>query len=153
MPTNFSNRGFFEIGIYHSKTEVNLGTLWRSAYQLGAAGIFTIGRRYKTQSSDTLKTWRHIPMRQYNTIDELVETLPNACPLIGIEMGGLPLSTFTHPERACYLLGAEDHGLPPTIMKRCHYNVSIGAMRTASFNVAVAGSIVMYDRMVKGIKP
>lgn len=146
------SRGFFEIGIFHGKAEVNLGTLWRSAYQLGAAGIFTIGRRYKMQSSDTYKSWRHIPLRQYNTIDELVEALPNACPLIGIEMGGHSLSKFTHPERACYLLGAEDHGLPDSIIQRCHRLVSLEAARTASFNVAVAGSIVMYDRLVKGLK-
>lgn len=33
-----SNRGYFEIGVYHPKTPMNVGTLWRSAYQLGAAG-------------------------------------------------------------------------------------------------------------------
>lgn len=48
--------GYFEIGIFHSKTEQNIGTLWRSAYQLGASGIFTIGKRYKEMSSDTYKT-------------------------------------------------------------------------------------------------
>ena len=34
--------GYFEIGIYNGKTEVNMGTLWRSAYQLGASGIFIV---------------------------------------------------------------------------------------------------------------
>lgn len=34
---------YFAIGIYHPKTEMNMGTLWRSAYQLGASYIFTIG--------------------------------------------------------------------------------------------------------------
>ena len=145
-------RGFFEIGIFHGKSEVNIGTLWRSAIQLGAAGIFTVGRRYKMQSSDTCKAFRHIPLRHFATIDELVEALPHACPLIGIEMGGEELYTYEHPERACYLLGAEDHGLPDSAMARCHNIVSIGAVRTLSFNVAVAGSLVMYDRMVKGMK-
>jgi len=28
---------YFGIGIYQGKTESNVGTLWRSAYQLGAA--------------------------------------------------------------------------------------------------------------------
>lgn len=45
-------RGYFEIGIYNNKTPSNLGTLWRSAYQLGAAGIFVIGQRYPKQASD-----------------------------------------------------------------------------------------------------
>ena len=34
---------YFEIGVYHPKKEVNIGTLWRTAYQLGASVIFTIG--------------------------------------------------------------------------------------------------------------
>lgn len=140
-------RGYFEIGIFRAKTETNLGTLWRSAYQLGAAGIFTIGRRYKPQSSDTYKATRHIPFREFATFDEFYAALPNSCQLIGVEMGGKPLGEFTHPERACYLLGAEDSGLPPDVMRRCHRLVSLQAIVTPSYNVAVAGSLVMYDRV------
>lgn len=32
-------RGFFEIGIYRGKTPSNVGTLWRSASQMGAARL------------------------------------------------------------------------------------------------------------------
>ena len=64
-------------------------------------------------------------------------------------MGGIPLKSFVHPERAIYLLGAEDHGLPGEIMDKCHKIISIETIRTESFNVAVAGSIVMYDRFSK----
>jgi len=35
--------GYFEIGILHPRNSANVGTLWRSAYQLGASGIFIIG--------------------------------------------------------------------------------------------------------------
>jgi tRNA G18 (ribose-2'-O)-methylase SpoU len=140
-------RGYFGIGIYRSKTPVNVGTLWRSAYQLGAAFIFTVGKRYSQQASDTVKAWRHIPLLDFVSIDELVDGLPYSCPLVGVEMGGKPLSGFTHPERAVYLLGAEDHGLPDAVLNRCQHIVSLEAARTESFNVAVAGSLVMYDRM------
>ena len=58
-------RGYFEIGIYQGKTPANLGTLWRSAFQLGAAGIFLIGNRFKKHASDTTSAYRHIPLRQY----------------------------------------------------------------------------------------
>jgi hypothetical protein len=34
-------RGYFGIGIYHGKTEENIGTLWRSAYAYGADFVFT----------------------------------------------------------------------------------------------------------------
>jgi tRNA G18 (ribose-2'-O)-methylase SpoU len=56
--------GYFEIGINNGKTEHNIGTLWRSAYQLGANSIFTIGRRYNKQSSDTYNVPDQIPLRE-----------------------------------------------------------------------------------------
>ena len=62
-------------------------------------------------------------------------------------MGGKNLKEFHHPERAIYLLGAEDHGIPPAILKKCQHTVSLKSVRTESFNVAVAGSIIMYDRI------
>lgn len=142
-------RGFFEIGIYRGKTPSNVGTLWRSAYQMGASGIFTVGRRYPQQSSDTVKAFRHIPCREFADFEMLHSTLPYACQLVAIEMGGKPLANFVHPESAMYLLGAEDHGISPAILALCHHIVSLPAMRTPSYNVAVAGSLVMFDRLNK----
>jgi tRNA G18 (ribose-2'-O)-methylase SpoU len=147
-------RGYFEIGIYHTKTEVNIGTLWRSAYQLGAAGIFTIGRRYAPQASDTPKTPRHIPLRHYADFDDFNNHRPSDAQLVGIEMGtiehpSVTLGSFIHPARAIYLLGAEDHGLSAAVMSQCQHVVELQAYRLGSFNVAVAGSLVMYDRMFR----
>lgn len=140
--------GYFEIGIFHTKTEQNVGTLWRSAYQLGASGIFTIGRRYKRQSSDTVNAMYHIPLRHYETFDEFKANRPVGAVLIGVEMGGKPLSDFPHPKTAIYLLGAEDSGLPKDVLDYCTCVVSLDAINTLSYNVAVAGSIVMYSRML-----
>lgn len=142
-------RGYFEIGIYHTKTAANVGTLWRSAYQLGAAGIFTIGRRYPKQAGDTLKTPRHIPLREYLTFEDFLRARPNSAVLIGVEMGGKPLAHAVHPPQAIYLLGAEDSGLPQHILERCDRMISIESERTESYNVAVAGSLVMYHRFLK----
>jgi tRNA G18 (ribose-2'-O)-methylase SpoU len=139
-------RGYFEIGIFHNKTPSNLGTLWRSAYQLGAAGIFTIGKRYSKQGSDTVKAWRHVPMREYTDFDHFLSCQPLDCLLVAIEMGGKPLTDFSHPERAIYLLGAEDHGLPESVLSKCNNIVSIESINTESYNVSIAGSIVMYHR-------
>lgn len=137
---------YFEIGIYQPKTEMNVGTLWRSAIQLGAAGIFTIGRRYRKQSTDTLKADRCIPLRNYNTFEEMLATRPHGALLIGVEMGGQPISRYNHPKQAIYLLGAEDNGLPPSVLAKCNNIVSLEAVAHSSYNVAVAGSIVMYHR-------
>jgi tRNA G18 (ribose-2'-O)-methylase SpoU len=139
-------RGYFEIGIYHGKTIMNLGTLWRSAYQLGASGIFVIGHRFYRQASDTTKSYRHIPLRTYTDFDHFQASRPYDCRLVGIEMGGKPLSEYTHPERAIYLLGAEDGGLPKHAIEKCQSLISLESINTNSYNVAVAGSIVMYHR-------
>ena len=140
-------RGYCGIGIYGTKTAANVGTLWRSAGLMGASFIFTVGRRYPKQASDTIKAWKHIPLWNYESLDDL--RTPFDCPLIGVEQvaQSRPLPTFRHPERAVYLLGAEDTGLPDAVIDRCHSIVEIPSDRC--LNVAVAGSIVLYDRLAK----
>jgi tRNA G18 (ribose-2'-O)-methylase SpoU len=138
--------GYFGIGVYRPKTRENIGTLWRSAYQLGASFIFTVGARYKKQPSDTLKTFRHIPLLQIASIDQL-----NVydCPIVGIETEGEPITAYQHPQRCVYLLGSEDDGLSAEAIRKCRDIISIPAVRTESFNVAVAGSLAMFDRVQK----
>ena len=137
---------YFEIGIYHPKIKGNIGTLWRSAYQLGAAGIFTIGSRYKKQPSDCHKTMHQIPLRHYPAMDDFLRNRPRGAVLVGIETDGTPLTSFTHPAQAIYLLGAEDYGLPPNVLQVCNCVVSLESVVEAPYNVAIAGSLVMYHR-------
>jgi len=139
--------GYFEIGIHYVKNQQNLGTLWRSAYQLGAAGIFTVGKKYSKQSSDTNKCPLKIPYRSYHDTEDFFNNRPVGSRIIGIEMGGVPLSEFEHPDQCIYLLGSEDNGLPPDVIRKCNDVISLDHIRTGSYNVAVAGSLVMYHRM------
>ena len=139
----------FGIGIYMGKHWANVGMLWRGAYQLGASYIFTIGPRYRRHATDTEKTWLHIPLFHYDTFDQMLSSAAYAAPLVAVEEGGTPLPRFTHPPHCVYLLGAEDGGLPNEILARCHQHVSIPAVRKASYNVAMAGTLVMYDRLMK----
>lgn len=143
-----SPRGYFGIGIINGKTKANIGTLWRSATLYDAAFIFTIGRRYKRQASDTPHTPRHTPLFEFDTVDDLLRHLPYSCPLVGVELDprAVPLTEFKHPERACYLLGAEDHGLSPSVTDRCHHIVQVETAQPQSMNVAVAGSLVLHSR-------
>lgn len=139
--------GFCGIGIERSKTPVNVGTLWRSAAILGADFIFTVGKRYPRQASDTIKAWRHIPLWEFEDLDDL--RTPYDCRLVGVEMDerARMVADFTHPARAVYLLGAEDNGLTRKALDRCHALIKLpGAY---SLNVAVAGSIVLHDRAAK----
>lgn len=146
------SRGFFGIGIYRGKTEANIGTLWRSALILGADFIFTIGRRYKKQSSDTMNTPKHIPLYHYQDFEDFTRHKPLDCPTIAVELAedSVPLETYLHPERCVYLLGAEDNGLPRAVLDKCQATVQL--IGDYCMNVATAGSIVMYDRAVKAGK-
>lgn len=144
-------RGYFGIGVYHSKTEENIGTLWRHARLYGADFIFTIGRRYKRQASDTSNTQLHIPLYNYTDYQDFVDHLPYGCPVVCVELSerAVSLPEANHPERAVYLLGAEDHGLPDDVMAGKQV-IQIPAAEPQSMNVAVSGTLVMYDRFVKG---
>lgn len=150
-----SARGYFAIGVYGCKTEANIGTLWRTATLYGAAFVFTVGRRYQRQASDTPNTPLHTPLFNYATVADLREHLPWSAPLIGVELAdrAVPLQRFWHPERAVYLLGAEDTGLPAKVLDQCHHAVQVEALHPQSMNVAVAGSLVVYARHVQASRP
>ena len=145
-------RGYFGIGVLNPKTEANVGTLWRSAMIYRSSMIATIGReRYRHQASDTTKAPNSIPLVRFADMEDLLAHLPHGCQLVGVELSdrAVALPTFLHPQRAFYLLGAEDNGLPPRVLDMCHHVVQIPTPEAWSMNVAVAGSIVMHDRFVQ----
>ena len=140
---------YFGIGIVNPKTETNVGTLWRSAFQLGASFLYTVGARYKARSTDTVKAPSRIPLFSFDDINAFSSSVPRGAKWVAIEMDGTPLQNYSHPRNAIYILGSEDAGLPKSILRACHDVVSIPSFQYDSYNVAVAGSIVMYDRMMK----
>lgn len=142
-------RGYYAIGIVGSKTPLNVGTLWRSAGIMGARFVFTCGRRYPKQASDTIKAWKHVPFFEFDSTDDLFNHIPKDCVPVAVELDAraCPLAPYTHPERAIYLLGAEDNGLPKAALERCRDIVQLPGEHC--LNVAVAGSIVLYDRLAK----
>ncbi|MCL3781281.1 TrmH family RNA methyltransferase [Prolixibacteraceae bacterium JC049] len=140
---------YFGIGIYRPKTQENLGTLWRTALIYKASFIFVIEAKYNKKSSDVMKAWSKIPLFQYETMEAFLSTVPYSCKLVGIEMdkNAVPIKDYTHPDRAIYLLGSEDHGLPKELKEKCHDLVYLPGDN--SLNVAVAGSISIFDRINK----
>ncbi len=146
---NNLEQGFFGIGIQNGKTPENLGVLWRSAQNMGASFIFTIGNRYAKQACDTHKAVGAMPYFHYDTFDDFFNNLPKGAVLVGVELDekAVQLETFTHPRRCVYLLGAEDHGMSKIAIDKSHHLVKFKS--ELSLNVAVAGSIIMYDRQAK----
>lgn len=142
-------RGFFGVAMYHPKTETNVGSLLRTASILGASFVATVGRRYRHQSSDTRCTPRHTPLFHFADFDDLYEHVPHGCRIVGVELvpWAVDLWHVNHPQQALYLLGAEDHGLPPDVLGRCHVVTQL--VGETSLNVSVAGSIVLYHRAMQ----
>jgi tRNA(Leu) C34 or U34 (ribose-2'-O)-methylase TrmL len=139
----------FGIGVYHIKSGINIGTLIRSAYILGASYVFTIGRRYKKQKSE-IGYANKIPIFHYEDFTSFRASIPENQKLVCIELDerSVDLTSYEHHKRATYLLGAEDHGLNKEILD-APYKDMVYIPGKACLNVSTAGSIVMYDRMAK----
>ena len=143
------DKGYYGIGCINMKTEVNYGTLFRTAQILDADFVFLIGRKFKRTPSDTMCSYRHLPVFEYETFEDFKKHLPFGCELVCVELtdNAIILGEFKHPKQAAYLLGAEDTGIPNEILEQSNYIVKLIGNR--SMNVAVAGSIVIYDRIKK----
>lgn len=143
------DKGFFGIGCINMKNTLNYGTLFRTAQIFDADFIFVIGCRFKQQSSDTMKSWRHMPMFNYKDFEDFNNHRPYDCRLVGVELikTATPIKDYKHPKQACYLLGAEDNGLTKEAISKCQDIIYLPGER--SLNVSVAGSIVLFDRINK----
>ena len=74
-------------------------------------------------------------------------TLPLSCKLVGVELieGAIDLPSFRHPPHAAYVLGPELGVLSEALLSRCDHVIKIPT--AFCINVAMAGAIVMYDRV------
>lgn len=140
-------RGYFAIGAERMSKALNLGNLMRSAHGFGASFTFTVGATYQALEAraDTSKGQFHIPHYNWQNLGEMA--LPQGCQLVGVELidTAIDLPSFRHPKRAAYVLGPERGSLSPELLAHCDFVVKIPTRFCV--NVAMAGAIVMYDRV------
>ncbi|MGH9810165.1 MAG: RNA methyltransferase, partial [Terriglobia bacterium] len=140
-------RGYFAIGAERISKSLNLGNLMRSAHAFGASFTFTIGAAYQALEAraDTSKGREHLPHYEWAQAADL--KLPEDCRLVGVELldNAVDLPSFRHPQRAAYVLGPEQGTLSDELLARCDHVVRIPS--GFCVNVAMAGAIVMYDRV------
>lgn len=141
-------RGYFGIGVEGLSKPMNAGNLFRTAHAFGASFVFTINATYSVRAarSDTSVAPRNIPWYDYEDVADF--TLPKGCRLIGIELtdDAEDLPSFRHPLNAAYVLGAERGELSPALTERAASVVRIPTR--FCINVATAGAIVLYDRLL-----
>jgi tRNA G18 (ribose-2'-O)-methylase SpoU len=143
-------RGYFGIGAEGVSKSANVGALLRTAHAFGASFCFTLGAGFDARaarSADTSDTALHVPLYRYRSDETL--RLPQGCVLVGIEMmeDAAELPSFRHPLNAAYVLGPERASLSPAILAQCRHIVRIPTR--FSLNLAVAGALVLYDRLLQ----
>lgn len=140
-------RGYFAIGAQGISKPLNLGNMIRSAHAFGASFVFTVGAHYRAVEaySDTSKAPAHVPLYNWESCEDM--HLPEGCRLVGVELleDAAELPSFRHPLQAAYILGPERGALSPEILEKCDHIVHIPT--AFCINVAMAGAIVMYDRV------
>ncbi len=141
-------RGYFGIGVEGVSKAINVGNLFRSANAFGASFTFTVAAACSTEdgSSDTSDSRGQVPFYNFDSVESM--RLPDDCALIGVEIddNAVDLPSFRHPRRAAYVLGMERGGLTPDLVACCDHLVKIPTR--FSLNLAAAGAIVMYDRVI-----
>jgi tRNA G18 (ribose-2'-O)-methylase SpoU len=141
-------RGYFGIGAEGISKPMNLGNLIRSAHAFGASFVFLVDAHYTVKSalSDTSHAETQLPLYRVASVEELV--LPGRCQLIGVELldEAIDLPSFRHPLNAAYVFGPERSSLSPAMVARCDHVVKIPTR--FCINLAAAGAIVMYDRVL-----
>ena len=86
---------------------------------------------------------RHLPIYEYETLEDFQKHIPINCAVIVVEMDGTDVRDFTHPERCIYLLGGEDRSVPELPYKRVKFPTDY------CVNMAVASALILYDRILK----
>jgi tRNA G18 (ribose-2'-O)-methylase SpoU len=142
-------RGYFGIGIEGASKAMNVGALFRTAHAFGASFVFTVAAAYDPEEggrADTSATTASVPFYAFPDVQSLM--LPAGCALVGIELtdDAIPLPSFRHPRAAAYVLGPERGRLSAEMLARCAHVVQIPT--AFSVNVALAGALAMYDRVL-----
>jgi tRNA G18 (ribose-2'-O)-methylase SpoU len=141
-------RGYFGIGAEGISKPMNLGNLIRSAHAFGASFVFLVDPHHTISGapSDTSNAQAQLPFYRFDAAQQLV--LPKGCALIGVELldEAVDLPSFRHPLNAAYVFGPERSSLSPAMVARCAHVVRIPTR--FCINLAAAGAIVMYDRML-----
>jgi len=130
----------------------NVGSLVRTAHAAAVEEVILIGEReWNVEAARTAELYTKIVYLpdQEAFLQHLESSRWN---LVAVELDPRSVSLFdaAYPSRPCFLLGAELGGIPPGLLDRAKLIVQIPQWGLVPcLNVAVAGSIVLYDHLSK----
>ncbi len=140
------------LAAWNISKEHNVGSLVRTAHAIGVENVFLAGtRHWNFEAAKTSQFYTAIEM--VAGVDAFRKRLyEENYELVAIELSANSTGLFEaeYPERPCFLLGAELEGIPELLMKEAKLVVQIPQWGLVpSLNLAVAGSIVLYDYLGK----
>ncbi|MGH0052019.1 MAG: TrmH family RNA methyltransferase [Sphaerochaetaceae bacterium] len=135
------------------RSPYNIGSIFRSADSFGVQKIYLVEGCARLDHPRFLKTSRGCEETIKHEVlpeDEVVQRLQSsALPLFALETGGVELSLFSFPYEGVGIIGGEELGVSPVLLKACEASLgklTLGMGGTkGSLNVAVATGIMLYS--------
>jgi tRNA G18 (ribose-2'-O)-methylase SpoU len=142
----------FAMAAWNISKEHNVGTLVRTAHAAAASEVLLVGEKeWNVEAARTAELYTDV--RRLAGERELLEHVKSSrYDLVAVELDDRSVNLFdaVYPDRPCFLLGAELGGVPESLMRECSLVVQIPQWGLVpSLNLAVAGSIVVYDYLAK----
>jgi len=128
------------LALWHVSDPGNVGALLRSADAFGAAVMLSDGcadpygpKALRAAMGSTFR----VPLLGFD--------LPAGSVAL-VAQGGQPLEEVELDRYSTFVLGSEREGLPDELLARCDVQATISTSRVESLNVAMAGTIALYER-------
>jgi tRNA G18 (ribose-2'-O)-methylase SpoU len=140
------------IAAWNITKEHNVGSLVRTAHAVAAEEVLLIGERdWNVEAARTAELYTTVT--QLPDADAFRSHLEDrGLQLVAVELDDRAVNLFDaeYPERPCFLLGAELGGIPSELLDDAELVVQIPQWGLVpSLNLAVAGSVVLYDFLAK----
>ena len=130
----------------------NLGSLIRTGYCFGVAGIIIPEKRSASMTPSVIKASagaaHHVPIARVVNIARTVDYLKErGFWIYGADVSSeKDLRSFDYKGPTCLIMGSEKKGIRPLVKKKCDFLVSIPMMgHIDSLNVSVAGGIIIHE--------
>ena len=142
----------FGLAAWNISKEHNVGSLVRTAHATAASEVVLIGEReWNVEAAKTAELYTDIV--QLPDVESFRAHLARRrWQLVVVELDDRAVSLFeaAYPDRPCFLVGAELGGVPEELIAEAVAVVQIPQWGLVpSLNLAVAGSLVVYDYLAK----
>jgi len=142
----------FAVAAWNISKEYNVGSLIRTAHATAAAEVLLVGDRdWNVEAARTSELYTSIiHLADIEAFQAHLEA--RQWQLVAVELHHRAVSLFDaeYPGRPCFLVGAELGGVPDELLASATAVVQIPQWGLVpSLNLAVAGSLVVYDYLAK----